>query len=359
MSYFRRLNYSLGDEDSSLDLALVANPGGRLAVVAGSGARVVALLASSPELLSCVDTSQVQLALTRLRVETLRKMPLEQYAAFWGYPAEPMTSDERMRLVLALPIPDIERSLLIPIFEANGWSEPIYYGRFERMMGRLAWLNRLLTGALGPELLAARTVGEQCRLFESARFGSRWRLLVRLLANSVVLDAALYGGEFPKRTVPGSMYSNFLDIYARLFAQVQMRDTFFGQLSFFGRLSDRPAGMSEVEPEIYAAARRSVETTKVEYVVGDVLNIVGDRRDEFDFVSLSDVPSFLPASSAGGYLQAVRPGLRPDALVVARGNMRVVEPEEDGFDRVGGACFDELCRAECTQLWQIRAHRLI
>ena len=64
---------------------------------------------------------------------------------------------------------------------------------------------------------------------------------------------------------------------------------------------------------------------------------------------------FLPLAREERYLHEIRSGLRPGALVVVRGHMRVPRPDIAGYCEVTER-FDELIRAERTQLWHIHAY---
>jgi S-adenosylmethionine-diacylglycerol 3-amino-3-carboxypropyl transferase len=354
--YFTALNYSLGDEDSAVEYHLLPRDARRVAAVAGSGGRVLPLLAKSPERLCCFDILKEQLDLTRLRVESVRALDLEEFAAFWGYPPAPMTPGERKARFRSLPLPGDAAESLGNLLERHGWTEIIYIGRFERMLKSLAEINRLFTGRAGRRLFDCETVEDQIDYLDSSFPGLRWRVVLALLANSTVLNSILYKGDFPRKNIPDSTYVNFRRIYDRLFRGIRVKESFFAQLSFFGRLVTRDAGLMEVDPGIFDAIKQAIPHTRVDYVQGDIVREIANSREAYDFVSLSDVPSFLPAASAPRYLRDMRPGLVPGAVVVARGNLRVIAPETPGYEDMSGS-LGGLCRREKTQLWQVKAFR--
>ena len=356
MKYFTELNYSLGDEDSAVEYHLLPHRAQQVAAVAGSGGRILPLLAKRPERLCCFDILQEQLHLTRLRVESVRALELEEFAAFWGYPPVPMTPRERKDRFRSLPLPTDAAETLGALLERHGWTEIIYIGRFERMFRSLAWINRLFTGRAGSELLDCETVDEQIVYLKSSFPEYQWRAVLALLANSTVLNSILYRGDFPRKNIPDSTYANFRQIYDRIFRRIRVKESFFAQLSFFGRLVTREAGLMEVDPRIFDSIKHAIQDTQVQYILGDIVREIANRRDCYDFVSLSDVPSFLPSASAALYLRDMRPGLRPGAVVVARGNLRVIAPQTHGYEDISGS-ISELCRREKTQLWHINAFR--
>lgn len=352
--YFTQLNYTLGDEDSAVEHHLLPSGARRIAAVAGSGGRVLPLLAKQPAEVDCIDILDVQLHLARLRIESIRAFGLDEFTAFWGYPPAPMPPEEREKRFRRLPLPPDAAAALGALFAHHGWSEIIYMGRFEATMRTLSQINGFFTGAPGRALFDCDTVEEQTAYLEKAFPRLRWSAVLALLANATVLNGLLYKGEFPKRNIPRSTYANFRDIYDRLFRTIPLKRSFFAQLTFFGRLATREAGLLEIDPATFAAIKEALAATRVNFVRDDIVATVGRARLAYDFVSLSDVPSFLPEAAAERYLQTMRPGLAPGALVVARGNLRVIRPEESGFERLDAA---DLIRRETTQLWHIDVFR--
>jgi S-adenosylmethionine-diacylglycerol 3-amino-3-carboxypropyl transferase len=354
--YFAELNYSLGDEDSSVEYALLSRGTRCVAAVAGSGGRVLPLIAKRPEKLVCFDVVEEQLHLTRLRVESARALDLEEYAAFWGYPPAPMSPRQREDRFETLPLPPEAAAALRALFRRAEWTEIIYIGRFERMFRSLARINRLFTGNAGRRLFECDSTAEQVEYLERSFPVLRWKIVLFLLANSTVLNSILYKGDFPKKNIPASTYANFLRIYDSLFRRIPVRESFFAQLSFFGRLISREAGLLEVDSAVFASIKDALPGVDLEYVRGDIVHGLAARPERFDFVSLSDVPSFLPAGSDSRYLQDLHPALNPGALVVARGNLRVIAPDTSGYEDAG-AGVAELSGSEKTQLWHINAFR--
>jgi len=356
VKYFTELNYSLGDEDSAVEYHLLPHGARSVAAVAGSGGRILPLLAKEPGRLCCFDILKKQLHLTRLRVESVRALELEEFAAFWGYPPAPMAPKERKHRFRSFPLPGDAAESLDALFERHGWAEIIYMGRFERMFKSLAWINHFFTGRAGRRLFDCETVEDQIDYLESSFPDLRWRLVLALLANSAVLNSILYKGDFPRKNITGSIYANFHRTYDRIFRSIRLKESFFAQFSFFGRLVTREAGLMEVNPEIFDSIKHAIQHTQVEYVHGDIVDEIANRREGYNFVSLSDVPSFLPTASEALYLRDLRPGLGAGAVVVTRGNLRVIKPETLGYEDISGS-LSGLCSREKTQLWHVNAYK--
>jgi S-adenosylmethionine-diacylglycerol 3-amino-3-carboxypropyl transferase len=355
--YFSHLNYGLGEEDTSVEHDLLPLDAGHVLAVAGSGSRIVPLLARKPRRLTCVDINPLQLALTRLRLTALRHMEHDEYTGFLGYPPAPWNAERRRRAFQALPIDAETRAALEPMLTRHQWQPIVYAGRFEQMLKTLARFNRATVGRRGAEIFDCRSVAEQ-RDYYAQRFPRwRWRVLLSLLANSTVLNALLYRGEFPKKNLPESTFAIYERIFHRLLTEAPARESFFLQLAFFGEIRYEEGCPIECDRATWSAARECLDDVRITTAVGDLLDAPNVGPDGFvDFVSASDVPSFLPPQTADSFLQRLRPRLAPGALVVSRGHLRVVTPVIDGFSDLSGAHAIRLA-AERTQLWTIRVHQ--
>jgi S-adenosylmethionine-diacylglycerol 3-amino-3-carboxypropyl transferase len=355
MPYFSHLNYSLGDEDTGTELALLPERVGNVAVVAGSGARVLPLLSRRPRVLTCVDVNAVQLALTQCRFATLKTMELDDFLGFWGYPPAPWSPSRRHEAYECLPLSAEVRACLDQPFCAQRWGPLIYAGRFEQMLQKLARINRVFTGERGARIFESHDIEDQRRYFEEHFPRRAWGIVVFLLANSAVLNTLLYRGAFPRENIPGSARENYAAIFRRLFRQHLVRQSFFLQVAFLGELRYAEGNPVECEPSVYAAARAALPDVEVRFRHGDIFEESLSHRP-LDFVSLSDVPSFLAEGVAEMYLQKLKGCLNPSALVVARGHMRVVRPRSTGFEDLTSD-HSWLLAQESTQLWTIQVHR--
>jgi S-adenosylmethionine-diacylglycerol 3-amino-3-carboxypropyl transferase len=223
------------------------------------------------------------------------------------------------------------------------------------MLQTLARLNRMITGSRAAEIFDCGSVAAQ-RDYYAQRFPRwRWRVLLSLLANSTVLNALLYRGEFPKKNLPESTFAIYERIFRRLMTEAPARESFFLQMAFFGEIRYEEGCPIECDQATYDAARAALDEVRVTTAVGDLLDAGGAQ---VDFVSASDVPSFLPPETADSYLQRLKPRLSPGALVVSRGHLRVVTPVTDGFADVSGA-HEALLSTERTQLWTIRVYQCL
>jgi S-adenosylmethionine-diacylglycerol 3-amino-3-carboxypropyl transferase len=347
------LNYSLGDEDSAVEHALLADNPDHVMAVAGGGGRNVPLLARAPARLTLIDILPEQLHLTRLRLEALRAWELPVYQGFLGYPPEPMTPRDRRAHFEQLLLPAETRDYLNRAFTKAGWEPIAYMGKFEQTLIKLSKVVRLFTGKRGAGIFECADLDQQQRYYHDCFPHWAWRLVVLLLGNSTVLNSLLYRGEFPKKNVPGSAFGIYNRIFKRLLHDLPARRSFFLQLVFFGRIRYPEGNPIECDPKLYAAARRALTTAKVTISQDDVV-VAADPS--VDVVYLSDVPSFFNADRERSFMRDLHGRLREGAVVAYRGHLRIPHPDLTGFEPLTAPIAAAL-REERTQLWQYFAYR--
>ncbi|KII37785.1 DUF3419 family protein [Pseudomonas fluorescens] len=352
--YFERLNYALGDEDTALEYAILPEHSRHVLGVAGCGGRLLPLLARYPARMTCADISAPQLAFTRLRFALLEQTDHQSFMDFMGY--RPDTSVTRRKSIFRLlDLPALDRQWLANLFHSRHWQAPVYQGAFEQTLQRLAKVNGLFTGKAGRAIFQFRDLGEQSAYYRSHFPHRRWKAVVALLGNAAVLNSLLYRGAFPRNNLGISSREAYLGLFHTLFTTQVVRESFFLQMLFFGELRYSQGFPLECDPQLFQQARKALRECELTVVQGDILDCVATCRD-VDFVSLSDVPSFLPAEVGTDVLQRLRPALGEDALTVIRGHLHVVRPDCAGFCDIS-AQYQEAIAREKTQLWRVQVYR--
>lgn len=351
MSYFSALNYSLGEEDSSLEYGVLnARPGESVLAVAGSGSRVIPLLACQPKRLICVDVSKWQLALTALRLSALHMLDRNEYVEFLGY-KEGMDASRRRALFGSLKIDDAHRQNVLAVLEHVQWSAPLYVGRFERMLRQLRSINSVITGRRGTGIFECKTLQDQRDYLERHFPKGRWSLVVNMLGNGAVLNRLLYKGEFPENNTGVSTSKFYKRIFDDLLATRLARNSFFMQMLFFGKIAFEEGYCAEARPDIYEKARAALINCDVTLKLRDAIDPFEDKHEKVDFVSLSDVPSFLQDDPAARVLQVFKPHLNDHGTVVYRSHLRYIKPFSEGFAELTARFAPEI-REETTGLWR-------
>src|SRR3990167_11331981 len=119
--YFNSLNYTIGNENSSLELEVGPENAQHVFAIAGSGSRIIPLLSKNPLRLTCVDSSFKQLALAELRIASLKLLYYEDFLSFWGYPPHQMSSHKRQRIFNNLEISEQAKKILETLFKKHDW----------------------------------------------------------------------------------------------------------------------------------------------------------------------------------------------------------------------------------------------
>lgn len=354
-AYFENLNYTLGDEDAYVEMNMLEVASDHVYAIADCGSRIVPLLAKAPRKLTCVDINPDQLAVTRLRIELLRRMDRDLYCQFLGY-SQGMAAMTRRRLFRELRLEDGFRKVLMEMFDRIHWGPPVYEGRFERMLIMLSKVVRVALGSACDRIFGHPNVEAQAAYYRREFPRLRWKIMLALFAHSAVFNSLLYRGEFPKKNIPRSYFRIYSEIFERLLTRFSARSSFFLQLVFLGWIRFEQGLPIECHPDVYVSAQRGLAECDLHFVEGDVMTEFGATGGRIDYLSLSDVPSFLSDGSAARCLQAARPHMSTGGLAVIRGHVRLVQPCLEGFID-DSLRFADVMSNETTGLWHIQAFR--
>jgi S-adenosylmethionine-diacylglycerol 3-amino-3-carboxypropyl transferase len=358
MSYFSKLNYTLGDEDTISEYSIIPNDCENVISISGSGGRVVPLIGKHPKVLTCVDVLQEQLDLTMLRIESIKQLNYYDFMRLLGYPEHPVTNDNRKKIFDTIILDNDVKSRLIRQFECENWGPIIYQGEFEKMLIKLSKLIRFILGDSLDRLFGFDDLVEQRRFFDSKYFPSkRWNLAILIFGNGVALNTLLYRGDFPKKNLEGSTYSCYKKMFEYLFRNVLCKESFFLQMLLLGKLKNSQESMLEADEEIFNSVKLALDSTKVYYQKNDIVSAIRDNLSKFDFVSMSDVPSFMVNGSENSFLLDISDNLLPECKVVTRGHLRITNPDYFGYDKIK---LDELnLPIEKTSLWKLQCYSKI
>lgn len=314
--YFQNLNYTLANEDTNFELQLLPQNAKHIASVNGSGSRSLPLLFVQPETLWSIDVSPQQLWLSELRQATIRNFEHAEFLKFWGYIE--VLGVERKKMFESLSISPEARDYFVQFFERIQWIEPLYQGKWENTFRKLAQINRLITGEEGAGIFSCETLSEQQHYLLSRFPLLRWKAVVAALGTGTVFNALLYKGHFPKPNVADSMFRFYLDSFHKLFLNTLAKENFFLQLCFFGKIIDPKAIPCEGRAEVFTAMKKALKHSRVELKKGDLIDTLATAPQPFDFVSLSDVPSYFYGEREKSFLQDIKKSVRPGGLVVLR-----------------------------------------
>jgi S-adenosylmethionine-diacylglycerol 3-amino-3-carboxypropyl transferase len=325
-AYFTKaLNYTLANEDTAMELAMLPDRLGHILSVAGSGGRVLPLFSKKPKRLTCVDVSQEQLYLTELRVESARALTHAEFLAFWGYPPRSATPGERKDLYSKIKLSKEADSFISGLFASQNWNSVLYLGKWERTFGTLSQVNQRMTGLAGRKLFECLTLDEQKAYLKKGFPKTAWSAVVFLLGNAGIFNALLYKGHFPKKNIPDSFYGFYSKTFERLFQQAPARESYFLQLLFFGKVVFAEGCPVECKPEVFQAAKEGLSQAEIRYERGDLLEKIHGVDQPIDFLSFSDVPSYFKGETERAFMQITRPKLSSGALTVNRNYLHIPE----------------------------------
>jgi S-adenosylmethionine-diacylglycerol 3-amino-3-carboxypropyl transferase len=357
--YFQRLNYSLGNEDSAFECGVLPPHSAHVLAIAGSGSRVIPLLSKQPEQITLVDTSPPQLYLTQLRIELLRQITLVEYLSFWEYPPYRQSGKDRKRVFETLHLSNEARLFLTGRFEAVGWNTLLYAGKWERTFRLLSRFNAMLTGKAGRRAFTYTNMNEYLAAYQREFPHRAWWWAVFLLGNTAVFNALLYNGAFPKKNIPGPLFGFYLKRFDRLFKQNLPQHNCLLQLLFFGKLVYPEGNPLECTPKVYQLAQKALAQVKLSYVLGDLIETAAKTKRQYDFVSLSDIGSYLSGERERTFLHHLRAQVMLEGLIVLRHYLRIPEQVEmAGYQDVTDNYSFEIDQ-EKTQMYQIQVLKAV
>ncbi len=332
-AYFSDLNYSLANEDTRLELEICRRyrPKSILSIC-GSGGRFLPLLAAEPKAITAVDLAPQQLWLAELRKMSILHFDFQSFLLFWGFP--PYSVDEnrerRRELYESLTLSGDCRKYFDEAFARINYKGLLYEGKWEKTIAFVPNLLRKVVGTAYDELFDFRTQKEQDAFIEEKLKSPIWKSVPKatllIFGNAAFFNALLYRGHFVKKNKDISYYQFYRQTFLRLFKNGLARDNFFMQLVFFGQIK-HPEGVTiEAHEDVFLACKRQLEKkASINLVQANVIDYAKSTKERFDFVSLSDVPSYFSGDTEKNYLQDLRQCLNPGALVVLRSYLRIPE----------------------------------
>lgn len=356
--YFQSLNYSLGNEDTRFEVELLKRmPRKNLFSIAGCGSRALPLLESGPHRLALLDVSSPQIFLSRLRLETIRQLDHEDFLIFWGFPPHSHFNYRAKRRVLffEMDLANEIRDFFFKIFNEIEWESILYLGGWERTFKTLSQVVKVVLGKERFRLFEFDSIADQRNYYESKFPINKWKSIIFLLGNKSVFNALLYKGDFIKKNVSESHYDYYYNAFERLMTTQVANESFFMHLCFFGEIIHPFGNTIEAEKNNFVSCKEAIaQGSQVDFIQNDLFSALEQfSANEFDFISLSDVPSYFSGDIERNFLQKLRPKLASEAIVVLRYYLREAQVDETGFVDITPQ-FSDLITKERVQMYRIR-----
>lgn len=360
-SFFNKLNYSLANEDTTFEQKIVQSiKPKRVLSIAGSGARALPLVTDQTEELAVVDMAQEQLYLVELKRETIVQFEYQDFLQFWGYAPYDFEGGvkERKRLFYSL---ELEKSCLEffeQLFEQFQWRSILYTGKWEKTFGTFSKVAQTIMSKEDfLPFLHFDSIEQQKDYYQKHFNLKRWFIILRLLGNASMFNALLYRGHFVKKNIDKKHFEFYRDVFERLFTTILVKDNFFIQVCLFGRIMTVDANTIEAQKTTFEQLKNDLPRCQLTSLQGDILSIAHASQQKYDFLSLSDVPSYFSGETEKSFLQQISPALNSGAVVVIRYYLRIAyDLDTSGFEDITDHYTQESAQ-ECVQVYHIKVYR--
>lgn len=352
--YFTGLNYTLGNEDTNLEISLVKTllPKSVLAIC-GSGGRSIPLAQSGVEQLSLVDLSREQIFLAKLREATYKQLSYDQFIDFWGYYPDDNDGHEALRkkIFAQLNLDESVRKFFENIFNEIDYSSLLYLGKWEQTFATLSKINQKILGKKFDSIFKYDNLTDQIEYFQNGFPLFRWYLVLFVLGNKTMFNALLYKGDFISKNYPESHFDYYRKAFNHLFTHDLASKSFFLQLCFFGRIMHL-AGLP-IESLEFTFNEIHNSKTRIDYHHEDFVTFLKNSEIKYDFLSISDVPSYFKGELEAEFMQEIKKSLNPRCHIVIRNYLRKPSCNLNGFIDVTHE-FKKLIEDEKVQMYRIQ-----
>jgi S-adenosylmethionine-diacylglycerol 3-amino-3-carboxypropyl transferase len=350
-TYFQSLNYSMANEDTTLEYELARKQSAKnILTVGGSGSRALPFLALPIESLTIVDVSPDQLLLIELKLQTIKQLEHKDAITFW-------TSEDaatREAIFQKLKLDQKFRDFYHFHVKQNPKLAPLYWGKWEKTFRTFSKLVSLFFSKGVRE--AAFKTDKPAAFFKDHIRGFKWDTIIKIVGNKAMFNSILYKGSFIQKNSALSYFEYYSQAFERLFA-LDIRRSHFLQLCLCGKVVREEGLPIEFDPILFARIKAS--NIAPIYQQGSVF-----ERPEatlYDFVSLSDVPSYLSGEIEKNYLQMIKKNVADSGVVVNRFYLRTTEQtNESGYKDItqehSGIISQELVQMYQVQLLQKTGH---
>lgn len=347
--YFQDLNYSCANEDSTLEYTIAKNNHSKfILAIGGSGSRSLPFLALPIDRLHIVDISKTQLDFISFKLETIKQLERDDCIKLWTTE----NSFEREQIFKKITLEHRVQNLILNLMKRH--KEPIlYWGKWERTFIFFSKIVRIFFSS--KTLIDFFESHDSFQFYQKQINGMKWKLLLKIIGNKTMFNSLLYRGSFIKKNSKLSYFDYYYQAFERLF-KLNPKKSHFLQLCFLGKIKYQEGLPIEFYPDIFDKIKKSQITPTFEN--GSILNILDDGT-HFDFVSLSDVPSYFSGEEEVQYLKKISKRLYPKGVIINRYYLR--KPENtisDDYINITNQ-FSSLISHEHVQMYELDIYQKI
>ncbi len=351
--YFKGLNYTLGNEDTSVEYHLVKSllPKNVFSIC-GSGGRALPLGVSNCELLTLADLSIEQIYLAKLRSVTYKELNYDDFLKFWGYfPYRDNDNIEfRKKTFYSLKLDKEVKDFFDKVFFEINFESVLYIGKWEKTFQLMAKINKFMLGKDYDKLLCFDSLSDQISYYHSSFPLLKWKAVIALIGNKSFFNALLYKGDFIEKNSSESHFQYYYNAFDRLFTHDLAQKSFFLHLCFYGKIQSFLGLPIEASSVVFEDIKKS--RANYQFAQEDFVSHLSKSEVKYDFLSLSDVPSYFKGDLERDFLQMIRPGLNKDAVIVIRSYLRKPYADQLGFIDISDQ-YKKLIDDEKVQMYDI------
>ncbi|MDO6476236.1 DUF3419 family protein [Alteromonas sp. 1_MG-2023] len=313
-----KFEYTFANEDSYTEQSLLPKQSEHVLAIAGSGSRVIPLFAKMPEKLTCIDSSQQQLALTEFRIEALRALEYVEFCKLLGYQyAQP---DERKKLFEKLSLTTQTEKSLGEFFRRTGWQSLLFSGAWELKLANSARLFRLSYPDLSKKLINCDSLESQKLLYLSLR--RKLKLMAFFLTLSVTLTVLLKKLMLRRTHLswssPGHFYRFFTRSISHAFENFLIKNNFYYSALLTGSYKSNQAPTAEIDGKYFSLCKKAAKACRITYINSDIIEHCEKAHNKYNFISLSNVPDYLKESDSHNFMNTLEKSLTENGILVYR-----------------------------------------
>ena len=317
------INYSACNEDGRSELSIVKqiDDARDFLVIAGGGERLFNLLVEdrAEARFDVVDGNRSQLFLLELKKLCILTLPPDTLRAFLGLTD---MSPKQRRDVYQQQIRPGLSSPAQAYFDAHLRRIArgiLYQGEFEQFLKIIATACGLVFGKTLKNFFACQTLDQQQRYFHSHIDGVRWQTLMWVLCRKIWFRLLSRDPAFYVYEGLDSYYKHLRGSIEHALLNIPAKENFLLSLMLTGRYQPE----FDVMPPCYRdenidAVKKNILQCEINLhhaLLGDFL---GATTTDYDFMSLSDIPSYVSSDELVGLLGSIASHLSPQAYVVIR-----------------------------------------
>lgn len=315
MSFYNRLNYSLGNEDWSVEeQALRINPNDKVVCVTASGDRPLHLLMTECAEIISIDMNRIQNFLLELKLAALIHLDYEPYLAFLGF------KETSHRYSMFKQLKSYLSNDAFQYWEQNKKMIKrgiIYQGKVERLTYYASFLFRSLKRKHIKKLFSFNDIDAQRQFIASRWDTPLWRKIFEFSLNPnvskiLINDPGIISYVDDSITPGKYLYQRKLNYLNNYLA----KHSALLQLLFTGKVSP-DAYFPYLTFEGYNKIRKDVGRLK-HYTVDVIEYINNTDYNEFDCFSLSDIASYMSQENFTRLLKGIYQAAKPNARFCLR-----------------------------------------